>query len=73
MESIINQFVDAVKKHAIANYEKDGWDIVVESYSDNDIAELVKTARTINGAIRMVRAWVKPLADYRAEVQAEAF
>ena len=73
MESITNQFVDAVKKHALKNYETDGWDYVVECYSDSDIAEIIKTARTAAGAIRMVRAEVKPRANYRAEIQSTAF
>ena len=66
-------FIAAVKAHAIANYEKDGWDIVVESYSDNEIAELVKTARTIKGAIKMVRTDCKAHADYSAEIESTAF
>ena len=32
--------VDAVKGHAVRNYEKDGWDYIVECYGDGDIAEL---------------------------------
>jgi len=73
MESTTNQFVDAVKTHALKNYETDGWDYVVECYSDSDIAEIIKTARTAGDAINMVLAEVKPRADYRAEIQAEAF
>ena len=67
------QFVAAIKAHAVTNYEKDGWDIVVECYSSADIWEIIKTARTIKGAIRMVRAEIKPRADYRAEIQSEVF
>jgi hypothetical protein len=66
-------FTDAVKAFALANYEIDGWDIVIECYSDTEILEIIKNCRTENGAIKMVRAHIKPRADYRAEIQAEAF
>ena len=76
------EFIDAVRAYAIAHYlkqvfkknkEQDGWDYVVESYSDSQIADLIKTARSVAGAIKMVRADCKARADYRAEIQAEAF
>jgi hypothetical protein len=69
----IPAYLAAIKAHALANYEKDGWDYIVECYDDAQIVEIIKTARTINGAIKMVRARIKPRADYRADIQAEAF
>lgn len=69
----IPAYLVAIKAHALANYEKDGWDYVVECYDDAQIVEIIKTARTIAGAIKMMRAHVKPRADYRADIQAEAF
>ena len=70
---VLAQFVLAVKAHANTNYERDGWDYVTECYSDADILEIIKTARSAKGAIKMVRAEIKPRADYRAEIQSEAF
>jgi DNA-binding LytR/AlgR family response regulator len=69
----LSNMIDAVKAYALSHYETDGWDIVIECYSDDDIAAIIKTARTPAGAIRMVRAEVKPRADYRADIQSEAF
>ena len=69
MENLVN----AVKAHALANYERDGWDIVIECYSDDDIAAIIKKARTPAGAIKMVRAEIKPSADYRDDIRAEIF
>jgi len=70
---VIAQYVTAIKAHAIAHYEQDGWDYVVECYDDAQIADIIKTARTEKGAIRMMRAQVKPRADYRADIQGERF
>jgi hypothetical protein len=66
-------FTDAVKRFALANYEIDGWDYVIECYSDAEIFEIIRNCRTENGAIRAMRAQIKPRADYRAEIQSTAF
>ena len=65
--------VAAVMQHAEKNYERDGWDYVVECYSDEEIADVIKTARTPAGAIKMMRAQVKHRAEYRDEIRAEIF
>ncbi len=68
-----NKLVLAVRAHAYLNYEKGGWDYVCECYSDEDIEEIIGKARTAKGAIKKVRADIKPRADYREEVRAEIF
>ena len=66
--------IDAVKAHATAHYEQDGWDLVIETMSDTEIAETLKHDMwTIKQAIRIVGKSVKDYADYRADIQAEAF
>jgi hypothetical protein len=69
----MTDFTAAVKDYALAHYETDGWDYVVECYSDDEIAGIIKNCRTEKGAIKTMRARVKPRADYRADIQAEAF
>ena len=67
------ELITAVRQHAEKNYARDGWDYVVECYSDEEIADIIKTARTPAGAIKMVRAHIKPRAEYRDEIRAEIF
>lgn len=69
MNEKVKKLVDAVKAHAQQNYEKDGWDYVVESYTDAEIAEEVKNCRTEAGAIRKIGGIVKMRADYRDDVR----
>lgn len=66
-------FVEVVKAFAIDNYEEDGWDIVVECYADDEIEMVTRKAVDAAQAIALMQEWVKPHADYRAEIQAEAF
>jgi hypothetical protein len=66
--------VEAVKAHAIANYNRDGWDLVVETMTDREIAaELKHDMWTAKQAIRLVGKGVKVVADYRAEIQSTEF
>jgi hypothetical protein len=43
MENVMNEqtLINAVRKHAMDNYEQDGWDVLVECYDDWDILELI--------------------------------
>jgi hypothetical protein len=68
-----DMFVEAVKAFAIANYEVNGWDIVVECYADDEIEMVTRKAKSDIEAVSLMQEWVKPQADYRAEIQAEAF
>lgn len=72
MEANVNfttaELVDIVKSHAIRNYDKGGWDVVVECYDDTMIADVIGKARTPKGAIGKFR----PLVDVWADRQADA-
>lgn len=52
------RLAQAVQDHASANYEQ-GWDVIVETYTLADIAEVFGQARTEKGAIKKVEAVVR--------------
>lgn len=62
--------IEAIRAHAVANYNKDGWDFLVECWSDEDIAEAAGNARSDKAAIAKVKAALRPLSDMRSEVRA---
>lgn len=68
----IRQLVEDVKSYAVQNYGKGGWDYVVETMDDWDIAEIVKGANTPKGAIWKMSVHLGPIAGYRDEVRASA-
>jgi hypothetical protein len=67
--------VQAVKAHATANYNHGGWDYVVECWSDEDIAEVLREHKCKGKAtaIAAIGSRVKVLDGVRRDVQAEAF
>ena len=72
--STIGTRVEAVKAHAAepANYER-GWDVIVETFTDEEIAEEVKGCRTDAGAIRRIGAFVRARHAYAEDVRATAW
>jgi cellobiose-specific phosphotransferase system component IIB len=68
-EKDLIDLVRKVRAHAEANYEK-GWDIVVEAYTNGEIAEAIAGAKTKLGAIRKLSPVVKYHEDRRKEAEA---
>lgn len=62
-----------VKSYAIANYSKgEGWDIVVEAYTDDEIAEVIRGSKTKMGALRKMSREIRPKHEHRDEMMAIA-
>ena len=64
--------IDAVRKHAVANYNSGGWDVVVECYTDEEIAEVIGRARTVKGALAKFSAIIDVVSDRQAEATYQA-
>lgn len=71
--SNLAEMIIAVELHALANYEKNGWDYVVECWGPDDILDAIEGCKTPAQAIRAVGAIVKTLADYRDDIRATAW
>lgn len=72
-ESHMPNLIEAVKAHALANYEQDGWDFIVECWEDDEIAEAIEGCTTEAEAIAEVRRTAGLLDERRREVTAEIF
>ncbi len=64
--------INAVKAHATEHYDTAGWDLVVEAYSDSELAELVQTCRTAKGAVARVADELSIYTERRAYHRQEA-
>jgi ribosomal protein L12E/L44/L45/RPP1/RPP2 len=64
------ELIAAVREHAVANYEKDGFDFLVECWTDDDIANAITGAKSKSAAIAAARKAVKVLADARQDARA---
>lgn len=68
-----NELVEAVKAHAVENYEDDGWDYLVECYDDQEVAELIGEATTVEDAIKAAAEIMRLLDERRRDIQATAW
>lgn len=76
----IEMMIEAVKKHALENYNTDGWDFVVECWDRDDITRqlleplsLGRPVRTIKEAIEAVGEVAKLHDDRRKDIQGTAW
>jgi hypothetical protein len=65
--------VDAVRRHALDHYERDGWDILTECWSDAEIDTAIGDAATVEDAIAAVRDHLAPIVEHRDEIRSTAF
>jgi hypothetical protein len=63
--------IAAVRAHAEANYDAGGWDVVVECYDDEEIAEVIGRARTLKGAIAKFATVIDVYSDRQAAARSE--
>lgn len=64
------ELIAAVRNHALANYNSNGWDYLVECWEDGDILEVIEGATTAKQAIAKTKKALAPLAEMRDEVRA---
>lgn len=73
MKQNLNEMVEAVKKFANASYERNGWDLVVETMGDEDIADLIKNCSNAIEAVKKVKRFIAPIHEHRKEIQSTVF
>lgn len=69
--TLAQQVID-VKAYATANYNKNGWDIVIETMDDAQLAEVIGKRKNTRAAIYAAFHWIKPLHEHRSEQMANA-
>jgi hypothetical protein len=62
------KLVEAVIYHAANHYEFEGWDILIECWSDEDIWSVIEGAADEKEAIILAAQALKPLNDHRMEI-----
>jgi hypothetical protein len=67
------ELIAQIKAHALAHYEDGGWDVIVECWSDEDIAETIGKATTLRGALKKIRDIVSVYDDRQADARNSAF
>lgn len=65
------ELIAAVRAHAVENYVAGGWDVIVECYDDEQIAEVIGRARTVKGALAKFATVIDVFSDRQAAAESE--
>jgi hypothetical protein len=68
-----SEWPSLIYKHAIANYEKGGWDYIVECWTTAEIGELVEPCASYDEALAKVASVCSHLDERRSELRGEAW
>ena len=67
------EMIDSVKAYAEANYSRDGWDVIVEAYTDEEILRRINHCETTAKAISTMRKIAKAHKSYGDDIRSESF
>lgn len=68
------ELVKRVKEYANeSDHYSNGWDVIVETFTDREIEDEIKGATTLKGAVRKLKPLVQGRSDMRSEVESTAF
>ena len=63
------ELIQAVKDHAIRNYNNGGWDEIVECLDDEAIADLIGQSRTASDAIAKAKKHADQCGEARDSIE----
>ena len=61
-------WIDRISEHAATHYEEDGWDILVETWMDEDIIEVIDECESYEEAVYALVDILSTLNDYRQDM-----
>jgi hypothetical protein len=65
--------VSFIKAHALTHYEDGGWDVVVECFTDGEIADAIGDAKTEAQALEAFAFCIDVWSDRQADARNSAF
>ena len=68
----IKDRVEGAKAHCTANYNNGWCDLVIETLTDWEIADIIENTKTVKGAVHKLAVHFGPYAGQRSEVRAMA-
>ena len=66
-------WAERIRQHATVHYNEDGWDILVECWTDEYINEIIGDSKSYEEAVIACSEVLSVMDGFRKEIQAEAF
>jgi hypothetical protein len=65
-------WAERIRQHATVHYTENGWDILVECWTDEYIYDLINDCKTYEEAVIVCGDVLSVIDGFRKEIQAEA-
>lgn len=69
----MKSWVERIRQHALVHYTEDGWDILVECWTDEYIQEHYRGCVTYEEAVIAISEALSTMGSFRRDIQAEIF
>jgi hypothetical protein len=66
-------WAERLRQHATIHYTEDGWDILVECWSDEYIYDIIKSCKSYEEAVIACSGVLSAMDGFRKEIQSEVF
>jgi len=73
MSILDREWAASIRQHAKENYDRDGWDYIVECWEDSDIVKAWGDAKDLKQALANVHEVVQVMDSRRKDVESEIF
>ena len=70
-EFLMKTWADRIRQHALTHYTEDGWDILVECWTDQYIAEYFHGCATYEQAVVAISDGLAAMSEWRRDIQSE--
>ncbi len=64
---------ERIRQHATVHYTEDGWDILVECWTDEYLNEIIACSKTYEEAVIACSDILSVMDGFRKEIQAEVY
>jgi uncharacterized protein YcsI (UPF0317 family) len=64
---------ERIRQHATVHYTEDGWDILVECWTDEYLNEIIGCSKTYEEAVIACSDILSVMDGFRKEIQAEVY
>ena len=61
-------WIDRIREHAATHYDEDGWDILVETWMDEDIIEVIDECESYEEAVYALVDILSTINEYREDM-----
>ena len=61
-------WIDRIREHANIHYDEDGWDILVETWMDEDIIEVIDECESYEEAVYALVDILSTINEYREDM-----